>query len=182
MKTNAVILFLSIFISTSWVSGQGFYTYKLPLLGGDTLDCNKLRGQKVMILAGLPAQADSQYYAVKNFAAAHADLKIIGLIQGDGTAASLANAKKAAGLYEGITIVLAMPGKLGRTYGTQQLPLAQWLTRKEQNLHFERDAEAGTRFFVDETGRLYAVIGAQTPWQSPIFDKILTAKPPLTPQ
>jgi len=183
MKTKIAISFLSVFLAATLVSGQGFYGYKLPLLGGDTLDCSILRGQKVLILAGLPAQADSQYFAVKNFAAANAELKIIALIQGDGTAAAIANAKKVAGLYDGTPIVMAIPGKLGKTSGSQQLPLAQWLTQKELNHHFDRDIQdSGSRFFVDETGRLYAVIGAQTPWQSPIFDKILTAKPPLTPQ
>jgi glutathione peroxidase len=183
MKAKALIIFLLVSQTATLVIGQGFFAYKLPLLGGDTLDCNKLRGQKVMILAGLPAQVDSQYYAFKNFATAHSDLIIIGLIQGDESDVSLANAKKIAGFYDGMTIVFALPGKLGKASGSQQIPLAQWLTRKELNSHFDRDAnEIGTRFFVDETGRLYAVIGAQTPWTSPIFAKILSAKPPLTPQ
>jgi hypothetical protein len=133
-----------------------------------------------MIVSGLPLSGDSTFNALKAFATANPGLKIIGLI--DAGEGPLSNPANLLGLYAGANITLSASGNLGKAAGNRQLALAQWLTHKEHNLHFDRDAEPGTRFFVDETGRLYAVIGAQTPWQSPIFEKILNAKPPLSLQ
>ncbi len=164
-------------------STQDFYAHKVPMLQGDTLDCTKLKGIKVLVMAGVPAGADSSYEAFKAFAASNPGLVILGLLQQAGNSSSLAFNKQIASLYEGTSIKLVLPSELSKAGRGAQLPLVQWLTHKELNRHFDRDAnEAGTRFFIDETGRLYAVIGPQAPWGSPVMNKILEAKPPLQAQ
>lgn len=59
--------------------------------------------------------------------------------------------------------------------GSDQSPLLQWLTDKESNKRFNNDIRGiGYKFFVDEGGRLYAVIGPEIPLGNPIFAKILS--------
>jgi hypothetical protein len=178
IKSFIPILVLLLFCLGAFT--QGFYSYRIPMLNGDTLECSALRGQKTMLVSGIPQKPDSAFNAILSFANANPGLIVIGLLSGEGS--SMTGAGDMLRLYGGTPIKLASPGYLGKTAGAQQFGIAQWLTRKELNLHFDREAEPGTRFFVDETGRLYAVIGAQTPWDSPIFEKILNAKPPLSPQ
>lgn len=52
--------------------------------------------------------------------------------------------------------------------------LLQWLTDKEKNKRFNNDIRGvGYKFFVDETGKLYATIGPELHLSHPIFIKIL---------
>lgn len=66
-----------------------------------------------------------------------------------------------------------------KSSGSSQAPLLQWLTNKDNNLHYDQDAdEVGKKFFVSETGRLYAVLGASTPLDGRIIDRICNADVP----
>ena len=55
-----------------------------------------------------------------------------------------------------------------------QSELMRWLTRKEQNQHFDNDVMVGQKFFVDESGVLYAVIGPRTSLSDPVIARILS--------
>jgi hypothetical protein len=44
-----------------------------------------------------------------------------------------------------------------------QNKLLQWLTHKDQNLHFEQNVQDGQMFLVNEFGVLFATMGANTP-------------------
>ena len=68
---------------------------------------------------------------------------------------------------------------VSKTAGTSQASLFQWLTHKEENRHFDQDvAGTGYKFFVDETGRLYAVLGPGIRLSSPVINKILSKPAP----
>jgi len=50
----------------------------------------------------------------------------------------------------------------------------QWFTHKEQNRHTDFDITgAGWKFFVDETGDLYATMGPQSSLSAPVVQRIL---------
>ncbi|WP_207516100.1 hypothetical protein [Longitalea luteola] len=59
--------------------------------------------------------------------------------------------------------------------GAGQSELLQWLTNKEKNRHFDRDVQGvGAKFFVDEMGELYAVMGPRLKLTDPLTDRILS--------
>jgi hypothetical protein len=56
--------------------------------------------------------------------------------------------------------------------GTAQAELMKWLTDYKRNGHFDTDVQgAGDKFFVSETGKLYAVLSPQMS----LFGRAMTA-------
>lgn len=58
--------------------------------------------------------------------------------------------------------------------GTQQSPLFEWLTHKDQNGHFEAEISGiGQKYFINETGELYAVLGPEVKYGGGTVRKML---------
>jgi glutathione peroxidase-family protein len=57
--------------------------------------------------------------------------------------------------------------------GSSQHALAQWLSNKDFNEHYDEDIDGtGKKFFVSGQGVLYAVLGSDVSLDDPIVDKI----------
>ncbi len=61
------------------------------------------------------------------------------------------------------SLIIARPGKLSKQTKEEQQTLFQWLTKVENNLHFNTDGEAEQYFVISAEGTLYAVGHAGTP-------------------
>lgn len=73
--------------------------------------------------------------------------------------------------------ILAEGMRVKKSARSNQAELFQWLTNKTKNRHFDLDVEGvGQKYFVDENGELYAVLGPQVKLSSEIIHKILNRK------
>ncbi|MBV4359034.1 thioredoxin domain-containing protein [Pinibacter aurantiacus] len=71
--------------------------------------------------------------------------------------------------------ILAGGMKVTKKSAEQQDSLFQWLTRRENNFHFDQDVLApGQKFFVDEQGTLYGVLGYHVSFSNAVMDRILS--------
>jgi glutathione peroxidase len=71
-------------------------------------------------------------------------------------------------------IIICEPVHSKKAAGPLQSDVLRWLTDKEKNRRFNEDVRGvGHKFFVDEVGRLYAVMGPEISFTNPIIEKIM---------
>lgn len=76
-----------------------------------------------------------------------------------------------------LRIMLTEPMFTKKSSGINQSELLGWLTNKENNKHFNMEIKGvGDKFFIDESGDLYAVLGPEATLTIPLVERIM-AKP-----
>lgn len=147
---------------------------KVKTLSGDSLAISSLGGKKIVFVV-LPLQpSDSLFQEVSVFASTHKDsINIVGIVsKEDGFSES--SSASVASMYSNLPITI-LEGMYIRKASTQQSLLLKWLTDRTLNRHYDIDASSiGFKFFVDETGRLYAVFPRQIALSSPIIGKVIS--------
>lgn len=167
------LFFLLLF---SFRPAEDFYALSLKNIDGGTINLNDHRGKKLLVVM-LPLSAgDTTLTAtgLSQLQAKYPSLTVLGVPSiEDGFSQSGAQGLKT--LYQNAGPRFSLTEGLHVKKGSTQHPLFQWLTDKNKNKHFDRDTEGtGAKFFVDEGGELYAVIGAQVSLSNPVIDRILT--------
>lgn len=173
MKYFISLIALTVFISFS-PSGD-IYSLAIKTLDGNNMELNQYKGKKiffvVLSLSGEDATIKPNQLAqlqdkYKN------TLVVIGVPSIEaGFKAS--DADKLNNLYKDAHIIITEGMNVKK--GEQQSALFNWLTHKDQNRHFDQDVQGvGSKFFVDESGELYAVMGANLTLTHPLMEKILT--------
>jgi glutathione peroxidase-family protein len=158
---------------------QEVYQYSANAADGNEISLQRFKGQKMVLVILSPNPADSMHTNLLAFAKRHADsVKIIGLTASVG-GKEPTHFDKIKAIYTGSPVILLSPSVLGKAQPTEQTPLLQWLTNSKLNHHFDKDAvEPETRFFIDETGRLYSVLSKHAGWDTPFIRQVLAARPP----
>ncbi|OQP67842.1 hypothetical protein [Niastella populi] len=152
---------------------QSIYDHSFRDVNNRNVQLKDFAGKKLLFII-LPVSAtDSLVAQLKNFVASYGDkVRVIGVLsQQDGHSKSgktdIMNSYQKSGIL--ITEVM------GSKKGNGQSPLMKWLTTKNENGHFDMDVKGpGQKFFVNEQGKLYAVLG-QLPLSSPFINKIINA-------
>lgn len=152
---------------------QGLYDHSFNDINNKNVHLKDFAGKKLLFII-LPVRAtDSLVAQLKNFVESYGDkVKVIGVLsQEDGHLksgkADIINSYQKSGIL--ITDVMSS------RKGNGQSPVMKWLTNKSENGHFDVDVKGpGQKFFVNEQGKLYAVLG-QLPLSSPFISKIVNA-------
>mgnify|MGYP002377644088 CR=1 FL=1 len=169
-----ILLFCALSIGAS---SQSIYSIPLRNIDGDSVQLSDFSGKKMLFIILPLAGQDSVAGQLISFAEQHGDsITVIGVISvEDGYTGEMKETVKT--LYSGTSIILTEPMNI-RKASSNQSGLMQWFTDKNKNRHFIRDADAiGMKFFVGETGRLFAVLGRGGGLQSPIIERILGNTP-----
>jgi glutathione peroxidase len=152
---------------------QGLYDHSFRDLNSKNVHLKEFTGKKLLFII-LPVSAtDSLTAQLKSFVATYGDkVQVIGVLsQEEGHSKDSKAAIKT--IYQN-TGILVTDGMRSRK-GNGQSPLMKWLTNKNENGHFDMDAKGpGQKFFVNEQGTLYAVLG-QLSLSSPFINKIVNA-------
>jgi glutathione peroxidase len=150
---------------------QGIYDHSFSDINKKSIRLKDFAGKKLLFII-LPVSAtDSLTAQLKSFMATYGDkVQVIGVLsQEDGYSKGSKTAIKT--MYQN-TGILVTDGMRSRK-GNGQSPLMKWLTNKNENGHFDMDAKGpGQKFFVNEQGKLYAVLG-QLSLSSPFINKIV---------
>ncbi|HEX7905247.1 MAG TPA: hypothetical protein VF487_15350 [Chitinophagaceae bacterium] len=154
---------------------KAIYDINIKDINGQNLGLKKYKGKKLLFIIISGNEADSSLKKLSSFYSKFKkDAAFIGvpsLEDGYVEANKQAIKKKYKDYKIEIEIIQAMYTK---KTSANQSELMKWLTHKEQNLYFSNEVTgAGQKFFIDETGHLYAVMVPQIPLHSVVFERIL---------
>lgn len=173
-----ISILIAIYALVSYSYGQDFYAITLNSIDGKKIDLNSYKGMKVLIVV-IPLN-DSSAAAIDELASFKQNLgkkiAIIGIPSiEDGY--RKADDNKLNKLYKqdrNIDIVIAEGIKVKKSSGTDQSQLFKWLTNHTRNGHFNDDAQGvGHKFFINEKGKLYAVLSPRMPLSGRAMGKIV---------
>lgn len=195
MKKIFQIAFFIITIVTvfSFSPPESIYNISFNDINGNAVNMNQFHGKKILIMTIPVNQADTAVLnQLTGFQNKYKDsISVIGILSvEDGYKDENKAAVKA--LYKetwNLNLLIAEGMHTRKTGDNAQSSLIMWLTQKNRNLHFDKDVSGvGQKFFIDEDGDLYAVIGPEIPLTHRVIDKIvnrprrLQSLPPLSDQ
>ena len=153
---------------------QNFKSLSIKKLNGDTVSMAALAGKKVLVIVLPLSQSDSNFSQIQAFRNRYLDtVQVVGVLSfEDGFQAASSSAIQS--LYSNMGIILTEGMYSRKTSGAIQAPFMRWLTDRTKNRHFDNDVQGiGQKFFVSESGRLFAVIAAATSLSFPFIDRIV---------
>lgn len=162
---------------TSW--RDTLYHIALSDIDASSIDLGSFRGRKILIVV-LPLSAQDTSVTVAELGAVQSrygdSLIIIGVPAEEfGYTSSLAQLVKELYAAQPSGFIIAGGMKVKKTSASGQSPLFQWLTDRHRNRYFDRDVKGtGDKFFIDENGELYAVVGSQVKLSGPLAAKMLS--------
>lgn len=153
------------------------YSISLQTIDGDKIDLSQYKGKKMLFIV-LPTSAQDSAVAINHIiqlqAKYQSTLVIIG-IPAEEEGYTSAEAGTFKNLYRDASANFIIAEGMNVKKGSGQSSLFRWLTSKDMNRHFDQDVKGvGSKFFVDETGKLYAVTGPQFKLTDPLMDRIIT--------
>lgn len=170
-KIASIFVFLVFFISAKT---QSIYDLNFKSISGDSISIKQFAGKKTMFIIVPLNKQDSVYDQLHTFKQRYKDsVNIIGIVSiDDGYNSGQANS--ISKMFAEFGIVLTEGLFTRKKEGSKQSVLLQWLTDKNKNHHFNNDADGvGTKFFISETGRLFAVLPPQASLRNPVIDRIV---------
>lgn len=179
MKRLTCLLFLPLLLSFAFL--EDLYKVELKTIDGEKLNLSDFKGKKIMFVT-LPASDQDTSLSLQELAELgtrhNNSLVIIGIPAEDFGYKHEDKAKlKKKYKDQKSNFILVEGMKVKKGAGNEQSYLFQWLTHKEKNRHFDQEIEgAGHKFFVDEKGELYAVMGPRIPLSNPVIERILSKK------
>lgn len=175
-------LILGIFISivlSSFIPIDDIYNLSIQTIDGKKVDMRTLKGKKIMVVI-IPISSSDTNVSLPDLVAIEKkyndSLTVIGIpSQEAGYTKTQADSLKKLYKDHKSNFILADGMQVKKSEDGKQGTLFQWLTIKERNRHFNQDADGvGQKFFIDELGTLYAVIGSQIKLSNPVINRILS--------
>ncbi|WP_132056087.1 thioredoxin domain-containing protein [Pseudocnuella soli] len=174
--------FVSIFLLASLVSFRVFsdiYSIPLKSIDGKKVDLSEFKGMKMLFIV-LPLSANDTTVSLKQIQGLQGryrnSLAVIG-IPAEEAGFERGNEDQLKQLYRTADRTFLILEGMKVKKGPEQQTLFRWLTSREYNQHFDQDVRGvGSKFFVDEFGELYAVMGPEFKLTNPLMDKILTRR------
>lgn len=153
------------------------YSITIKNIDGSKIELNQFRGKKLLFIV-LPLSTQDTTVTVSEInqiqSKYQGSLVVIG-IPAEETGFKKGDEANFKKLYRdaGANFIIAEGMKVKK--GSEQSSLFQWLTDKDKNRHFNQDVQGvGSKFFIDEGGELYAVMGPALKLTHPVIDKILS--------
>lgn len=174
MKYILSLIILSVVLSFRPL--DGIYDIALRNIDGNKIELRQYRGKKLLFIV-LPLSAQDTTLSINDITRLQtkyqSSLVVIG-IPSEEEGYKTQNPDRLKEIYRGATNIIIAEGMKVKK-GSGQSSLFQWLTSKDQNRHFDQDVRGiGNKFFVDEEGELYAVLGPNLKITNPLMDRILS--------
>jgi glutathione peroxidase len=171
-----VLSIAALFMLLSFHLVDSIYDITLKTINGKKIELSQYKGKKLLFIL-LPLSVQDTTVSIRDIARLQAkyqkSLVVIGIASEEaGYKTQDADKLKTIYMHAAPNIIITEGMKVKK--GTGQSSLLRWLTSKDQNHHFDQDARGvGTKFFVDEQGELYAVMGPKLALTNPLMDRIL---------
>jgi glutathione peroxidase-family protein len=146
-------------------------------LNGDSVRVSSFAGKKVLFFIAPLSPSDSNFVQLKAFKERYKDTVQVVCIVSLEDGYKAAHAKGLQAQYDKMGVVLTEAMYTRKTSGKEQSELMKWLTDRTKNTHFDMDSKGiGHKFFITESGRLFAVLPPQAPLTAAIIDNIVHSK------
>jgi glutathione peroxidase-family protein len=138
---------------------QSIYTIQLQVVGSNPISMSAFKEKKIIITAFSTSHPDGGYLKYLNYLQKNDNaLKVIAVpaldFGGSISDEKLLKLKDSLGL----SITITKPGYVQKVKGGNQHRLFKWLTKTEENSHFDRDVEQYDQLYlISRKGTLYAV-------------------------
>ena len=160
---------------------KSIYRIRFKDIDGNVVNMNSYRGKKLMVVTIPYNETDTAALnQLTRFYQKYRDsINIIGVLSiEDGYRDRDKNAVRS--IYQvnrKMDVLLTEAMRTRKGQDSTQSSLMRWLTVKEDNLHFNQDVLGiGQKFFIDESGDLYAVLGPEVSFNHTIIEKLLNRK------
>jgi glutathione peroxidase-family protein len=176
IKKPKTFLSLIFFLLANTSYSQSFYDLSFRSIDGDSVNMKTYAGKKVLFIILPQDRADSLHDQILQFKSRFGDsVEVVGISSiEEGFNPAKSDSIKSS--YSSISITITEGIRSRKASGAEQSELMKWLTDSGKNKYFNNDANAaGAKFFVSETGRLYAVFSYRTSLQSRIVDQVIRA-------
>lgn len=179
-----VLSLMTVFLLLSFRPLDGIYDITLRTIDGNKIELSQYKGKKLLFML-LPLSPQDTTVSFNDIARLQikyqSSLVVIG-IPSEEVGYKTQDADNLKKVYKAASVNIIIAEGMKVTKGTGQSSLFQWLTNKDKNHHFDQDVQGvGSKFFVDEEGDLYAVMGPNLALTNPLMDRIL-ARPSVKKQ
>ena len=166
--------FTVLFLQVNASLGQNFYDLPIKDIAGNTIELKNYLGKKIMFLIVPLSSNDSLLMQLDSFLVQYeGKIQVIGMLSKE-EGYTEAQKISVVELYRNRNLLLTEGMKTRK--GPEQAPLMQWLTDRRKNNHFDMDAQGiGHKFFVSETGRLFAVMPRRVSLTNPMMRRIINS-------
>lgn len=175
-----ICMLLLISVTITKTSAQSIHALSLTNIDGAQVSLNTFLGQKVLFIIAPVKISDSlKVDELATFNARYGDtIKLVGIMSvEDGYADSNKALIKALYQAKGVNLLLTQGMHTRKAAGASQTAIMKWLTDRNLNKRFDADGEGvGQKFFIDENGKLYSVLIAQTHLFSPAVERNIYRK------
>jgi glutathione peroxidase-family protein len=176
------LLIMSCFglFSILYQPNTSLYSITCTKADGSTLSLLKYEGKKALFVV-LPLADDTAFYhGLAAFQQKYQDsINIIAIPAAEIGFDPVKVQAIARSISQSNTVVLGVT--ITDTTSGQRSPLIEWLTRREKNNHFEvKKVTGGQKYFVDERGTLFAMMGPHVPFAAAVIDRIVQRARPVS--
>jgi glutathione peroxidase len=190
MKYIFSLVLVSLLYSFSSQKAKSIYSLSIKSIDDKKISISSFRGKKMLFVV-VPVTAQDSLLDLKSLKEllSKYDTSIIAIgIPAVEFGYQKSMDREIRKLYQKMpaNFILAGGMNVRKSSAEQQDSLFQWLTKRENNFHFEQEViNPGQKFFVDEQGSLYGVLGYHVPFSNPVMDRILSKpaknKPVVSP-
>lgn len=161
---------------------KGIYDIKIKDINGEMKALSNYYKEKMVFIILSGKEADSALSTLSAFCTKYKDsaavFGILSIEDGYSEASKKLVKDRFKSKCPGIILTEGMNTRIA---STGQSELMQWLTHTEQNHYSNQDVTGpGWKFFIDETGKLYAAMPPQLVLTSPFIPRIMSK--PVRPQ
>lgn len=147
---------------------------------GTSLSLQNYKGKKALFVVLPQAEDTAFYHGLATFQQKYQDsISVIGIPVAEIGFDSEEVKAIDTSIAQSNTVVLDVV--VTDTVAGKPAPLIEWLTQKEKNDHFQvNKVVGGQKFFIDERGTLYAVMGPKVPFTATVIDRIVQRPQPVS--
>jgi glutathione peroxidase len=178
MTKTCCTIIAAIFLLATTGFSQLLYEIPVKDIEGNNINLKTYMGKKILFLIVPLNSDDSVLIQLDSFLIKYSGkIKVIGILSAeDGYSPVKKTSIKQLYNSRGIVLTEVMKTRKGQS----QQPLMQWLTNRSKNNHFDMDAMGiGHKFFVSETGRLFAVLPPRASLTYPMISRIVNSGLPV---
>lgn len=161
-----LILFLLALVPGLLHAQSSFYDLSVVSFSGKVVNMSSYKGKKVLIIVASPAalRAKTASRYLGKIQSTFPKLSVLVLPAGDIAKDSSAFGYEPSQEPQLSSTIFSTLAIAGKNKEAQQHPLIRWLTRSDNNRHFDLDITSDEQFFViSESGVLYAALGKGVP-------------------
>jgi glutathione peroxidase len=154
---------------------KSIYSLQLKDIDGTRIELVKSRGKKMVFIILAAKETDSAFNELSAFCAKYKDSAAIFGVLSMEDGYNSANKESIKSVFgskcPGLTLT---EGMYTRNASAEQSELMQWFSQADQNMFMNNDIKGtGWKFFINESGRLYAGLGQQALLSAPFIQRIM---------